>query len=74
MSRSQNSTALLLSNLEMIKNNLERTDSESKMRFENQIADLTRKLAQAQTKIDSNTELKKIEDKYVFMIMFSLIS
>ena len=58
----------------MIKNNLERTDSESKMRFENQIADLTRKLAQAQTKIDSNTELKKIEDKYVFMIMFSLIS
>ena len=63
ISRNQSSTAMLLSNLEMIKNNLERTDAETRMRHENQITDLTRKLVQAQSKLDSNSEMKKLEEQ-----------
>ncbi|XP_071529693.1 uncharacterized protein [Panulirus ornatus] len=63
MNRGQTSQAMVLANLETIKINLERRDSEGKMRYENQVADLTRQVSRLKAKLESNSDLKVAEDK-----------
>lgn len=63
MNRGKTSQAMVLANLETIKINLERRDSEGKMRYENQVADLTRQVCRLKAKLDSNADLKAAEEK-----------
>ena len=54
---------MVLANLEAIKINLERKDSEGKMRYENRIAELTEQVSLLKAKLESNSDLKDAEDK-----------
>lgn len=72
MQRAQFSQSLLLSNLEAIKNNLEKSDSGLRMRHENKVADLTEQCCRLKAKIESNMDLKEAQSKYVvhFLVSF----
>lgn len=54
---------MLLANLEAIKINLERKDSEGKMRSENRIAELTEQVTRLKAKLESNSDLKAAQEK-----------
>ncbi|XP_045130805.1 nucleoprotein TPR-like [Portunus trituberculatus] len=63
LSHGHTSQAMLLANLEAIKINLERKDSEGKMRYENRIAELTEQVSLLKAKLESNSDLKVATDK-----------
>lgn len=63
LSHGQTSQAMLLANLEAIKINLERKDSEGKMRSENRIAELTEQVTRLKAKLESNSDLKAAQEK-----------
>lgn len=57
--RNQASQAMVLANLETIKINLERSDATEKMRYENQIHELTEQCSRLKAKLESNIEVKE---------------
>lgn len=57
--RNQASQAMVLANLETIKINLERSDATEKMRYENQIQELTEQCSRLKAKLESNIEVKE---------------
>lgn len=63
VSHGHTSQAMVLANLEAIKINLERKDSEGKMRYENRVAELTEQVSLLKAKLDSNSDLKAAEEK-----------
>lgn len=50
---------MVLANLETIKINLERSDATEKMRYENQIHELTEQCSRLKAKLESNIEVKE---------------
>ncbi|KAB7506415.1 Nucleoprotein TPR [Armadillidium nasatum] len=60
---SQYSMSLLMNNMESIKNNLDKNDSETRMRYENKISDLTEQCSRLKTKIESNIDIKEAQNK-----------
>ncbi|KAK7072171.1 hypothetical protein SK128_026556, partial [Halocaridina rubra] len=63
VTRSQSAQAIVLANLETIKNNLERADSEKTMRLENQVTELTEKCCRLKAKLEANTDFKEAQSK-----------
>ncbi|XP_066988708.1 nucleoprotein TPR-like [Macrobrachium rosenbergii] len=63
MTRNQSAQAIVLANIESIKNNLERTDSEKTMRLENQVSELTERCSRLQAKLETNTDFKEAQSK-----------
>ncbi|KAG0724324.1 Nucleoprotein TPR [Chionoecetes opilio] len=63
MSRGNTSQAMVLANLETIKINLERKDSEEKMRNDNRIAELTEQVSLLKAKLASNSDIVAAEEK-----------
>ncbi|XP_063612017.1 nucleoprotein TPR-like, partial [Penaeus indicus] len=57
--RSHASQAMVLANLETIKINLEKSDATEKMRYENQIQELTEQCSRLKAKLESNIEVKE---------------
>ncbi|XP_068238323.1 nucleoprotein TPR-like isoform X2 [Palaemon carinicauda] len=63
MTRNQSAQAIVLANIESIKNNLERTDSEKTMRLENQVSELMERCSRLQAKLETNTDYKEAQSK-----------
>ncbi|KAK4316810.1 hypothetical protein Pmani_012065 [Petrolisthes manimaculis] len=63
LSRGQTSQAMVLANLETIKINLERKDSDDRTRHQNQLDDLNQQLAMMKAKLESNEDLKMAREK-----------
>ncbi|XP_064098408.1 nucleoprotein TPR-like isoform X2 [Macrobrachium nipponense] len=63
ITRNQSSQAIVLANIESIKNNLERNDSEKTMRLENQVSELTERCSRLQAKLETNTDFKEAQSK-----------
>ncbi|XP_042237084.1 nucleoprotein TPR-like isoform X2 [Homarus americanus] len=63
LNQGQMSQAMVLANLESIKINLERRDSDGKMRYENQVATLTEQVCRLKAKLASNSDLRAAENK-----------
>lgn len=63
LSRSHTSQAMVLANLETIKINLDRKDSDDRIRHQNQLDDLNQQLAMLKAKLESNEDLKIAREK-----------
>ncbi|CAL4105087.1 unnamed protein product, partial [Meganyctiphanes norvegica] len=59
------STSMVLANLEAIKNNLERSESQSRMRYDNQISDLNAQNSRLKAKLESNSDGSNAQTKLI---------
>lgn len=63
LARQESSQSLILANLASIKNNLDHKDTSDRMRFQNQISDLTDQNLRLKAKLENNTDFKETVHK-----------